>query len=550
MKIRRIILAVLLAIALNVVLLRHSVRFDLSEDKRYTISASTKEYLQHNIDCELQAQVMLSGNLNAGFSRLQTATIDMLRELSRYANISLADADDEELAAQMQMLEKNGYNPTQIYETTGDGKQQQTIVYPYVLLSDGKHIVVANLLVNNPSQSGAENLNTSIEQLEYTLLRAIHLLVKSERPKVAFLEGHGELPELNTADLQQALAPYCDIYFGTITDDARCLDEFRCVVVADPTERFSEHDKYIIDQYIMHGGRVLWVVNGVRLSTATLTDNGFTPVLPLDLNIQDMLFRYGFRINHNLVEDVQCLPIPVDMSADPTQHNYMPMPWVYSPLLNTSAENAITRGIMQVNATFASTVSFVGSGDGQQRQVLLFTSSNSKTQATPAEVDLTDLSQNPELFTDNALPVAASIEGTFPSLFAHRMIPDSIENSTQQMSEGSSRQVIVACGAAIQNELQNGKPLPLGFDRYSKMQFGNRDFFLNTILYLTDNDNLLQLRQKNITLRLLNKQRTQEHINGIRLLIIGMPLLVLCLIGLTITIASKKKYSRYKTNIS
>ena len=504
---------------------------------------------------------MLNGQLNAGFAKLSSATYDMLSELSQFVTIEIIKSSDDAQTGQLQQwLSSMGYQPTQIYETTGDGRQQQTIVYPYCLLSlsgdsqdsgtadtDGrKPFIVANLLVNNPSQSGAENLNSSVEQLEYTLLQAIHVLCSENKPKIAFIEGHGELPEMNTADLQQALTPYFDIYFGTITDDAQCLNDFNAIVIADPTQPFSEHDKYIIDQYIMRGGRVLWTVNGVRFSDEVLTNNGFTPALPLELNLQDMLFKYGIRVNHNIVQDIQCLPVPVDISADPARHDYHPMPWVYSPLLIPSAGNAVTHSLMPVNATFASTISLVDNATGQQnRDTLLATSSNSRTLATPAEIDLTDLTQDPSLFTSSRLPVAVSVDGMFTSLFEHRLIPENVTNAVEKLTQGQSRQVVVACGSAIRNEVQNGKPLPLGYDRYSKMQFSNRDFFVNTLLYLTDCDNLLQLRKKDLTLRLLNKQRTHNNIPLIRTLVILLPLLILALTAFAIRTINRKRYSEH-----
>ena len=399
------------------------------------------------------------------------------------------------------------------------------------------------LLENNPVLSGADNLNNSIESLEYTLMRAMSELQTDELPKVAFLEGHGELPEVYTLDLQRALSRYCDVYYGQLTDRADCLDEFSCVVIADPTQPFSERDKYIIDQYIMHSGNVLWTMSGVRFSEKVLSQQGFTPVMPLDLHLQDMLFKYGFRVNTCLVQDIQCLPLSVDMSPDPSQHDYHTMPFTYSPLLLTASDNAVTRNLTQVSAPFASTVDLVGDGEGQTRQLLLATSSNSRVTPAPAQVDLGDLTPDPQAFNRQHLPVAVSIDGRFESLFAHRLVPDSVTTNRPTAASGEARQIVVACGNSIRNELQGSQPLPLGYDRVSKLQFGNRDFFVNAILWLTDRHDLLSLRNKNITLRVLNKQHTQQRLTVNRILSILLPLSLLALAAIAVAFARKRKYT-------
>ncbi len=523
-------------------------RLDLTDDKRYSLSAPTKKMMKE-LPNDVHITLYLSGELNAGFLRLQTATEELLDELGQYGKLSWRtispnDLPEKEQQALQQALAKQGLNPTAIYEQSKQGSQKQTIVYPFALVQlNGKQTFVP-LLQNNRGLSGAENLNHSMEGLEYTFAETIHTLSADEMPRVAFIEGHGELPEQQTADIQMAFSRYADVYRGAITDDVTCLDGFQAIVIADPQMPFSDKDKYILDQYIMHGGRVLWVVSGVRFSETVLEDAGYTPAIPLDLNLTDMFFRYGVRVNAHLVQDLQCLPIPVDVSQNPQQPQYQAMPWTFAPLLLTSGASPITRNVMQVSATFASDISLVGDGENQQRDILLATGSASKLTPTPGEVNLMDLHINEQAFTHQLVPVAASIEGVFPSLFAHRMLPEGVQESREKLALSvPTKQVWVSCGSVIRNDWQNGQPLPVGYDRYSKVQFGNRDFLVNALLYLTDDTGFINLRQKTIPLRMLNEQRNTVNLLWNQIMGILLPLLLLAIVGVVTIYTRKKRYA-------
>jgi ABC-2 type transport system permease protein len=293
----------------------------------------------------------------------------------------------------------------------------------------------------------------------------------------------------------------------------------------------------------MQGGRVLWVVNGVKFSSDFLESQGATPIVALDLDINDMLFRYGVRIRHGLVQDLQCLPVPVDVSTNPQQPNWQPMPWTYAPLLLTSQQSPITRNVAQLTATMASAVEIVGGEDGIRKEVLLATSSASKLTAVPAQVDLSMGVDDEQSYQYAYIPVAVSLEGEFSSLYAHLGAPESIvESAPTRKKSVLTRQIVVAAGSAIRNEWQHNQPLPLGYDRYTKTQFGNRDFMLNAVLYLTDNEGWLQLRQKEITLRLINDQRAQTARVKAQVMSMVIPLAILGLLGGIIMVVKKRKY--------
>lgn len=531
-------IAILLALVAANLLMQHVVvRWDMTNDQRYSIAPTTKELLQQ-LDAPVQITILLDGELNAGFQRLQRATIELIEELGVVKGTEISYRISTENIPQ-------GITPTLIHERTHKGQTAQTTIYPYALITYKGRTTIVELLRNNRGLSGEENLNNSIENLEFAFVEALHALTRNSVEKIAFLEGHGELDERDVYDLSQALSYYYQIDRGTLGNQTGVLDEYKAVIIADPQQPFSESDKYILDQYLMQGGRILWVVNGVRFSSETLSQSGMTPVIPLELNINDMLFRYGVRVNPVLVQDLQCLPLPVDVSTDPQQPNWQPMPWTYAPLLLTSQASPITRHLMQVSATMASAIEFVGGEDGLKKTTLLATSSNSKLTTTPAKVDLSLFNGAEQDFQYAFIPVAASIEGVFTSLFAHLLPPEGIElHAPLRKQSEVTKQVVVAAGSTIRNEWQQGQPLPLGYDRYTQTQFGNRDFMVNAVLYLTDDTGWMSLRQKQITLRLINDQRAREARITAQVISIIIPLLILSLVGIGVTIVRRQKYTK------
>ena len=533
-------IAIVVALVLTNILVHHFVvRWDMTNDHRYSLAPTTKALLQE-LDAPVHISILLDGELNAGFQRLQRATIEMVEEFGAVIGNRRSEIGYRVSAEDI----PQGMQPTVIHERTHKGQTAQTTIYPYALMTYKGKTAIVELLRNNRGLSGEQNLNHSIEHLEFAFVEALHALTREKVEKIAFLEGHGELDEDEVYDLSQALSYYYQIDRGTLGTEAGVLDAYRAVIIADPQLPFSEEDKYILDQYLMQGGRILWVVNGVRFSNEILSQSGMTPVIPLDLNISDMLFRYGVRVNPALVQDLQCLPMPVDVSADPKQPNWQPMPWTYAPLLLTSQASPITRNVMQVSATMASCIEFVGGEDGLHKTTLLATSSNSKITSTPAEVDLSLFNGSENEFKYAFIPVAASIEGVFPSLFAHLLPPEGIESHTPLRKHSEpTKQIIVAAGSTIRNEWQKGEVLPLGYDRYTQTQFGNRDFMVNAVLYLTDDTGWMSLRQKQFTLCLINDQRAREGRIAAQTISIIIPLLLLLFVGITMVFIRKKQYT-------
>jgi ABC-2 type transport system permease protein len=523
----------------------------MTDDKHYSLSEASKNLLR-STDAPIEVNILLEGDLNPGFRRLKKATEETVAEMGVYANLSLTFPQREGI----QLHDSLGLSPIIIHEREQNGKTAQTTVYPYALMRYKGKTAVVTLLKNTRGLSGEENLNTSIEQLEFAFMEALHLLQQKETPRVAILEGHGEPDEAHTYDLMSVLSKYYQVDRGNLSPalsqgegesqavNVHILDGYKAVIVASPQKAFSEAERFVIDQYIMRGGTVLWAVNGVQFSEQVLQSEGFTPIVPLDLGLTEMLFKYGIRVNPALVQDIQCLPIPVNVSSDPQQPNLQPMPWTYAPLLLTSEGSPVTRGLGQVMSTFVSPLDAVGGEDGIEKRILLATSTASRVTATPGEVDLNDM--NPELadFRYQYVPVAVSMEGCFSSAFAHRMVPEGVEtDEAVRKTSVLTRQVVIGSGSVIMNEIQKGQALPMGYDRYSGMQFSNRDFVANAILWLTDSEGLIALREKSVALRLLNDRRAHEERHKVQLISTISPICILALVGGIVMITRKRKYA-------
>lgn len=523
------------------------VRWDLTDDRHYSLSEATKTLLKQT-NAPIEVTLLLDGDLNAGFTRLKKATEELMDEMSVYADLSLTLPSMEGTELQDSL----GLRPIVIHEREQNGKTAQTTIYPYALISYKGRGAVVTLLKNTRGLSGEENLNNSIEQLEYAFAEALHRLQQTELPRIAIIEGHGEPDERYVWDLEQTLSQYFYVDRGAIIIpeqgvDVHLLDGYKAIIIANPQTAFSDIERFIIDQYIMRGGTVLWVVNGVRFSNDVLQSDGFTPIIPLDLGITDMLFRYGIRINPALVQDLQCMTIPVNVSEDPQTPNLQPFPWTYAPLLLTSNSSPITRNTGQVMSTFVSPIDAVGGEDGIDKRVLLATSTATRVTATPGEVNLNDLQPDLEAFRYQYVPVAVSLEGTFNSAFAHRMMPDSIVSDEPIRKQSvATRQVVVGSGSIIMNEVERNQVLPMGYDRYNQIQFSNRDFIANVLLWLTDSEGLIQLREKTVALRLLNDKRAHDERARVQAISTISPIAILALLGGVIWIIRKRKYASKK----
>ena len=545
---RFILLCILYSVLCTLNVQAWTLRWDLTDDKHYSLSEASKTLLQQT-DAPVEVTILLDGDLNAGFRRLKKATEETVEEMSVYAAIRVNDRMSASLNDGM-MRDSLGLRPIVIHEREQNGKTAQTTVYPYALMRYKGRQTVVSLLKNTRGLSGEENLNASIEQLEFAFMEALQGLTRTQTPRIAILEGHNEPDEAHTYDLTMALSKYFQVDRGMIGTDAHMLDGYKAILIISPQTAFSDTERFIIDQYIMRGGTVLWALDGVRFSEQVLQQEGFTPIVALDLGLTEMLFRYGIRINPALVQDIQCLSIPVNVSTDPEQPNLQPMPWTFAPLLLTSEGSPITRGLGQVMSTFVSPIDAVGGEDGIEKRILLATSTASRVTASPAEVNLSDMNPDLNTFQYQYVPVAVSLEGSFGSAYAHRMVPEGVTVSGEGLAVSDiikrstkTRQVVIGSGSILLNEMQRSTPLPMGYDRYSGMQFSNRDFIVNALLWLTDSEGLIGLREKTVAMRLLNDHRAHEQRTSVQLISTISPVALLALVGGLVYIIRKRKYA-------
>ncbi len=540
-------------VLLNIAVSFTSVRIDLTSDKRYTLSEPTQRFMG-KLDAPIHLTIYLDGELNASFLGLKRATAELLDDLSRYStqpiNYRFVDPtqaeNDEQRNQQYEALIEQGMNPTVIYEKSKDGQAQQKVIFPWAKITYKEKTSIFSLLKNIQGNSGEENLNISIENLEYELMDALRKMIDTEVDRIAFIEGHGELSEQNTYDISTALSQYFQVDRGVLDNNARILDGYKAIIIAAPQTPFSESDKFIIDQYIMRGGRVLWLIDGVKFDNKALSTTGISPAIPLELNLTDQLFRYGVRINPELIQDEQCMLIPVNISGDANNADFQPMPWYFAPLLNTSPYHATTRSISPVSTSFASTIDFVGSNNKVNAQVLLATSAATHIISTPSTIDVNSVKITPDYFKHKYIPVGVALEGAFESVWSHRMRPEGIIGQSEIRKESvPTRQIVIASGSAISNEIEQGKALPLGYDRYTQKQFGNRDFLLNAILYLSDDEGWIDLRKKDFTLRLLNQNKTRTQRTLYQWINVVLPLALLLVFGILFTYTRKRKYGHH-----
>jgi len=532
-------------------------RIDLTSDKRYSIADQTKN-LMSSIQHPLEVTVYLDGELNPGFLRLKKTTAELLDELSvysdkpinvHYVNPSLADTP-EEREKKYTELATRGLIPTTVYERDKEGKSIQKVIFPWLEISyEGRKVSVC-LLKNILGNSGDENINISIENMEFEITDGIRRVVNTEVRKIAFIEGHAELTEPETYDICKSLSRYFQIDRGVLGSNASILKDYQAIIIAKPTQPFSESDKFIIDQYIMNGGNVLWLVDGVRIAKENLSTIGLSPAMELDVNLGDQLFRYGVRINPVLLQDVQCASVPVNIAAPNATPQFEPSPWYYAPLLLASPEHPITRNITEVRSEFCSGIDLVGENKKVKYQLLLATSDNTHIVGTPTTIDLsqTPKANDKTYFNLGYVPVAVAMEGNFDSDFANRMTPKGMTNTLPpRVKSLYSRQIVVADGDIIRNETVgkgDSTAIPLGFDRYMNQQFGNKDFIQNAVLYLTDNDGWMQLRSRTLKLRLLNKKITQNDRIIWQLTNILIPIGLLIIFGILYQVVRRRKYTK------
>jgi ABC-2 type transport system permease protein len=535
------------------------LRLDLTEDKRFTLSQPTKKILD-GIKNDVYIQVYFDGEMPIPLKRLKRSVQDMLEEFRiasgrhiDYEFINPAETKDSKQRSELfTSLYNKGLNPVNIQAGDEEGGSSQKMIFPGMIVNYNGAEVPLNFLENNQSASYEQNLLHSMEGLEYEMIQTIATITSDTVFKVAFLEGQGELREIEVADITLNLAKYFTVDRGSVGGKPGVLDRYSAVIVAGPVKEFSEADKLVMDQYIMNGGKVLWLYDEVSVNADSLI-NGETVGLYHPLNLEDQLFRYGARVNPVIVQDLDCMIQRFSVMTGPEQKQIVPAPWVYYPLLAPSQHNPITRNLNKVLGRFVNTIDTVGLDPSIRKSILLSTSAYSKTILPPTLIRLKEAEETPDrkLYTKSNLPVAVLLEGAFTSAFKNRMTANLVNDPDFKIrtNGAKTKMIVVADGDIIRNEVHRSgtteAPYRLGQDQYTGQMFGNRDFLVNCMNYLVDNNGLMDLRSRELKMRLLNKQVVKAKRTEWQLINSVFPIAIVIIAGIVYNFFRKRKYATF-----
>ncbi len=566
----QLVLGVVIIVLLNIVGSFVFHRFDLTSEKRYSLSPATKDLLK-GIDDIVFFRVYLEGEFPAGFKRLRNATKEMLDEFRAYNKniqyefVNPSESENEkERNDTYQLLMEKGLQPTDLQVNTKEGREQQ-IIFPGVIAVFKSNEVAIELLNSQIGVPPEEVLNNSIQGLEFKLASAIRDLTVIRKPTVAFIRGHGELENQYIYDIGQALSKQYEV--GVISiggqisslsrrdsvseSKTRIANKYDAIVIAKPDTAFSEKDKFVIDQFIMRGGKVLWLIDPVFASMDSLQATETTLGIAMELNLEDMLFRYGVRLNPDLVMDLSALPIPLRTGQVGNQPKIDFFPWYYFPVLTPTVNHPIVKNLNAIKTEFVSSIDTIRV-EGVKKTILLKTSNYSRTVNTPALITLSILEQEPDerAYTGPPQTVAVLLEGEFKSNFENRIPPEIGQNRDIGFITRSepTRMLVVSDGDMIRNQLhfQKGYPMPLGYDQYTGESFGNKDFILNSLDYLLDESGLITIRSRELKLRLLDMTRVNNQKLFWQAFNILFPVLLILIFGIIRNQLRKKKYSSGK----
>jgi ABC-2 type transport system permease protein len=546
-------------------------RLDLTSEKRYTLSPTTKEIL-NNLDDYVYFKVYLEGDFPAGFKKLRRETKEMLDEFRAYSKyidyefINPSESEDpNERQENYKLLYQSGLNPTNVLDRRADGSSQQMIIWPGALVSYRNDTEIAiDLLENQLGQTSEEALNASMQNLEFRLIDAVKKVTRLKKPNIAFIEGHGELGTMDVYDITKSLSQHYNVgrveIDGRIdalmhrtqdtTRDVSAFTSFDAIIIAKPTQPFSEKDKFLIDQYIMHGGKVLWLVEPVYATMDSLQSQESTIGIEQDLNLDDMLFKYGVRLNRDLLMDLTCAALPVRTGQVAGQPQLEFFRWFYFPLLQAASDHPMVRNMNAIKADFVSSIDATTSANGINQIPLLKTSDYTKVSGAPVFITLAMLRQTPDrrMFNSKGKNVAYLLKGSFPSLYANRIpqeLVDSQELKYMDQSEPTAM-TVVADGDIIRNQIdiKRKTPLPLGFDQYTENTYANKEFIENCISYLVDGEGLIDIRSRELKIRLLDTTKIAKERTKWQLINTVIPIGLIIALGFVMAFIRKKKYSK------
>jgi ABC-2 type transport system permease protein len=562
---------ILLIILTNTLVSFTDFSFDLTSDGKHSISEETIKTLEE-VDDIVFIKVYLEGVFPAEFKHLHSEVLNLLSSFKTIADDNLEfefinpneSGNEREKVDLYKQLVKQGLAPTDI-EIKKAGSSINQIIFPGAIIYYKDKEIAVNFLKNTVSKNAGENINASVENLEFEFISAIYHISKTKTHRIAFLEGNGELSASEVYDITESVMQDNDklsYYYSIdrfnikefeidsitlqadISSQIKRLTSYKAIIIAKPTIPFNMLDKFIIDQYLMNGGKILWLIDGAKASMDSLQQNKSFIAVNNDLKISDQLFKYGIRINANLIEDLRSTEIPIvtGYSNNIPQQSYFP--WPYYPLLFSENNHPISNGLDAIKCDFASSIDTIK--NNINKFILLHSSKQSRISPTPAKVSLGILENPPPLtsFNKEKLPIAVLLEGEFESVFKNRILPKNQKLNFVSQSK-KTQMIVVSDGDLIRNSVSNnGDIYPLGYDRFIKYTYpGNKKFIMNSIHFLCDETGLTQLKSKEIKLRLLDKEKIKNNKTLIQLINILLPLLILLIFAFIFTKMKKKKYA-------
>lgn len=590
---KKLLLTIAALVLLNIAGSWFFKRYDLTADRRYTLS-NTALGIVADVNKPLYVDVFLKGDFPGEFKRLQTETEQLLEEFRAYNsniifrftnpfddaegmneekkniiytlfklnNPQITPEEEKEIKASIDKipdLDKAmkdsffGSGLTPINVTVDDkGKQSEEVVFPWAVATYENRTVKIPLLKNMMGASTQEKVVSSVQHLEYSFANAFNTVSKAKEKRIAVIKGNGELHDLLIADFVKSVKD--NYYIGTFTLDSvakqpietlKYLKKYDLAVIAKPTERFSDEEKQVLDQFIVGGGKTLWLIDQVNMEMDSLyNDSGRGFAFPNDLNLNDLFFKYGIRMNPDLIKDLMATPIALATGEKGSATQYTQYPWFYSPMIYPNTKNPIVSNLDGIKFEFAGGIETLK--NDIKKTVLLQSSPYSKLVGTPIEVGLDMVQERPEQseFTNKGnIPVAVLLEGEFRSVFENRVLP--FADQTFAKLGKNNKMIVVADGDVIKNQFdKNFQPLELGFDKWTNKHYANKEFLMNCVNYLLDDNGLINIRSKEVTLPLLDTEKVYERYTTSQMITVGLPIVILLVFGLLFTFLRKRKYSK------
>ena len=552
---KKVLTTVALIVVLN--LAGHFVfkRFDLTADKRYTLSQTSLNIVSE-VKEPLYIDVFLEGEFPGEFKKLQTETQQLLEEFKAenpniiFQFVNPLEEEDQKEATLQSFIER-GLTPVNV--TVNDkGQQTQEIVFPWAVATCANRSVKVPLLKNMMGASTAEKVVSSVQHLEYAFANAINTVAKAKQKKVVILNGNGELKDRYIADFIKSVKD--NYYIGPFTLDSvakspnetlKYLKKYDLAVIAKPTEAFTEEEKQVLDQFIISGGKTLWLVDQVNMEMDSLyNETGSNLAFPRDLNLNDMFFKYGVRMRPDLIFDLQNTPIALATGEQGSATQYTQYPWFFSPMIYPTSKNPIVSNLDGIKFEFASPIEPLK--NDIKKTVLLQSSQASKIIGTPSQISLTMVSLRPdrkEFESKGNYPVALLLEGQFHSMYQNRVLP--FKDATFQNKGKNNKMIVISDGDVIKNQLdKNGQPLELGYDKWTNNLYANKEFLMNCVNYLLDDNGLINIRSKEVDLPILDKEKVYETYTLLQVITVAVPIGILILFGVVFTFLRKRKYSK------